>query len=750
MSRLSKALIAGLLIGLVGLIFVPFMQKMEENIGLDLLFKQRGTKEVPSDVIIVSMNRLSADHLNLPAKPDKWPRWVHANLTENLTKQGAAVIAFDVIFEEARSPEYDNLFAKAIRNAKNVVLGECLRKETAPLTDQQGRQTGELHIEKLLPPIPSLAESAVALAPFPLPKVPAKVSQYWTFKTGAGDTPTLPVVVFQIFALNVYDEFIQLLDKISPSQAESLPHKKDTIITTGGVENLIRTLRGIFDNHPLIAEKMLEEIEKSGMLSDDLKKKKLLVSLIKMYQSPDTLHLNFYGPPGKITTLPYYQALKPQEKSTANQMQFDFKGKAVFVGLSEPSMTEQRDGFYTTFTQPSGVDMNGVEIAATAFSNLLEDMPVRHISLFTHLTFVLLWGLLLGIFCRLFSTVITLGGVICLSVLYFSFAQYQFRNSGIWYPLVVPLFFQAPLAFFGTVLWKYFDTSKERQNIRRAFGYYLPDKVVDQLTKSTADIGSSGQIVYGTCLWTDAEQYTSLSESMNPKEFSSFMNRYFEAVFEPVKRYGGIVSNVVGDSMLAIWATTSPDSELRKQGCLAALDIARAVHQFNQSSDKLKLPTRIGLHSGQLLLGNVGAFDHYEYRPVGDIVNTSTRLENLNKYLGTRILVSEEVLHQLDGFLTRELGEFLLVGKSNPILVHELICRIEDSSEQQKRLCAIFKEALSAYKRKSWEEAIEKLHESLQIDKEDRPSLFYLELCEKYRENPPAEIWDGIVCMDKK
>ena len=750
MNRLSKALIAGLLTGILGLIFVPFMQKMEENIGLDLLFKQRGAREVPSDVIIVSLDRASADNLNLPPKPDKWPRWIHAHLTENLIKQSAAVIAFDVIFEEAHSPEYDNLFAQAIRNAKNVVLVECLRKEAVPLTDQQGRQTGELHIEKLFPPIPSLAESAVALAPFPLPKVPVKVSQYWTFKTGAGDTPTLPVVVFQIYSLEVYDKFIQLLQKISPSQAKRLPHDKDTIITTRGIENLIQTLRDIFNNNPRIGEKMLAELENPRILSDNIKKKKILTSLIKMYQSPESPFLNFYGPPRTITTISYYQALRLQETSAVNQKQLDFKGKAVFVGLSEITPTEQRDGFHTTFSKSSGEDLNGVEITATAFANLLEDMPVRHIGLFTHLAFIFLFGVLLGIFCRYFPPVIAIGGVICLSVLYFSFAQYQFRNTSIWYPLVVPLFFQAPLAFFGTVLWKYFDTSKERQNIRRAFRYYLPDNVVEQLTKSTADIGSNGQIVYGTCLWTDAEQYTSLSENMDPKDFSSFMNRYFEAVFEPVKRYGGIVSNVVGDSMLAIWATTNPDAELRKQGCLAALDISSAVHQFNQSSDKFKLPTRIGLHSGQLLLGNVGAFDHYEYRPVGDIVITSTRLEGLNKYLGTRILVSEEVLHQLDGFLTRELGGFLLVGKSNPIVVNELICRIEDSSEQQRSLCAIFAEALSAYKRKSWKEAIEKLHESLQIDKEDRPSLFYLELCEKYRENPPVEMWNGIVCMDKK
>ena len=193
MSRLSKAVTVGLVTGIVGLVasLVPVGLHVEENIGLDLLFKLRGAREAPSDVIIVTMDKVSADNLNLQAEPDKWPRSLHARLIENLVKEGATVIGFDIIFDEARSVEDDNLFAEAIRNAGNVVLCECLKKETVPLTDEDGASKVDLNIERLVPPIPPLARSAIALAPFPLPKVPVKVSQYWTFKTAAGDKPTL-------------------------------------------------------------------------------------------------------------------------------------------------------------------------------------------------------------------------------------------------------------------------------------------------------------------------------------------------------------------------------------------------------------------------------------------------------------------------------------------------------------------------------------------------------------------------------
>jgi adenylate cyclase len=752
MSRLSKAVTVGLLVGILGMVasFLPVASDLEENIGLDLLFKLRGKREVSSDVVIVTMDKASADSLNLPTQPEKWPRSLHARLTENLVKEGAAVIAFDIIFDEARSTEHDNLFAEAISNARNVVLSEYLRKETVPLTDEGGAHTGDLNIERLVPPIPPLARTALALAPFPLPKVPVKVSQYWTFKTSSGDTPTLPIVVFQIFAFEVYDEFIRLMETVSPSQAEKLPRDRHAIITTKSVERLIRVQRDIFKKKPLIAEKMLEELQNSKTLLVDVKKNQVLKSLIRMYQGADSRYLNFYGPPGTITTIPYYLALLPQDKSVVTQKQLHFNGKAVFVGLSERLRPEQKDGFTSVFSQKSGLDISGVEIAATAFANLLEDIPVQPPNFSVHLAIIFLWGVVLGIFCLLFPTFIAAGTVIGMSILYLIATQYRFTYTGSWYPLVLPLFFQAPLAFFATVLWKYFETNRERQNIRKTFGYFLPDKVVDQLAKNMGDIKTSSQIVYGICLSTDAEQYSTLSETMDPKELSSFMNQYYEAIFEPVRQHGGTVSDVKGDSMLAIWATPHPDAVLRNQACLAALDITSAVHRFKQSSDTLQLPTRIGLHSGHMSLGTIGAIDHYEYRAVGDIVNTASRIEGLNKYLGTRILVSEEVLYDLDGFLTRECGKFLLVGKSQPIAVHELICRMEESNEQQRTLCGMFGEALSAYRRQSFEEVIGIFHKAIKTYTEDGPSIFYVKLCEKYRENPPGEMWNDVISLNKK
>jgi adenylate cyclase len=135
---------------------------------------------------------------------------------------------------------------------------------------------------------------------------------------------------------------------------------------------------------------------------------------------------------------------------------------------------------------------------------------------------------------------------------------------------------------------------------------------------------------------------------------------------------------------------------------------------------------------------------------MGDIVNTASRIEGMNKHLGTRVLVSSEVVEQLGGLLTRELGSFRLKGKTKPIGIHELICRLDDADGKQREGCRVFAEALAAFRGQVWDEAMEKFRRSTEHFAEDEPSRFYTRLCEQYKNRPPGEAWDGVVNMDAK
>ena len=153
MSRLSKALIAGLLIGILGLILglTPVGLYLEEAMGLSFLFRLRGEREAPPEVVVVTMDKVAAESLDVPAEPEKWPRSLHARLTETLAKEGAAVIAFDVVFEEPRSAEDDNSFAKAVSAAGNVVEKAKRLEQGAgpnPFIDPEGYKAAVEEMEK--------------------------------------------------------------------------------------------------------------------------------------------------------------------------------------------------------------------------------------------------------------------------------------------------------------------------------------------------------------------------------------------------------------------------------------------------------------------------------------------------------------------------------------------------------------------------------------------------------------------------
>jgi len=743
MLRLRQAAYFGVAIGIFGVLLslVPWVNESEENSGLGMLFNLRGPRKPPSEVLVVSIDKESSESLNVSGNPARWHRAIHATLIEKLASRGAIAIIFDVYFIEPRSLSEDNLLAAAVQKAANVVLAEPLRAREFSGPNDSGQ--GEHRLVRAVKPIAALSENAIATAPFVLPRLPVKVNHYWTFQPDAGDSPTFPVVAFHLYASEAYEDFRRLLERVSRDPAIKFP--SNVAAKQNGTVAVIKAVRQMFESQPWIYQRMLSDLE--GLVIGEAApgKHDLVRSLIELYGGSSKRYLNFYGPPRTIATIPFHRALQLGDQRGED---LDLKGKVVFVGMSETLTSEREDSFYTVFSQANGVFLSGVEIAATAFSNLLANDYVKPIQSRDYLLTIFTWGILVGLICRMMNT---LAAALCIAVLSFFYlfaAKYQFQSDALWYPIIVPLFLQSPVAFFGAVLWNLLETNKERRNIRRALGYYVPSEMVDLIVKNRVDLRKGGQTVCGVCLFTDITGYTSVSENLGPRELSELMHRYFEAVFEPIKQNGGLITDLKGDSILAIWKASRPDTALCQQACTAALGIAQAVSQFNKTSGS-KLPTRIGLHAGQMFLGNIGAGDHYEYGPTGDTVNTASRLDNLNKMLGTAILVSEEAIRGLDSFVTRKIGNFRLKGKAQPLTVYELLCRQGEAAEQQQKACTAFLDALETFHRQYWNEAEEKFQRCNEVWRNDRLSDFYIRRCQEYRKNPPPN-WDGVIPLEEK
>jgi adenylate cyclase len=683
----------------------------------------------PEEVVVVTIDRESSDRFGLPNLPRKWPRELHAQLVERLHELGARIVVFDVLFHEPRDPEQDRRLAEALRATGNVILVEYLRKETLPAN---GADAGAI-IEQRVRPLPELDQAALATAPFTLPKVPVKVSQTWLFKPEAGDVPSVPAVALQAYLHADGEALLRRIDALGGGPVVAAP--------AGRLDEVVRGLRLRFVGDRGLSAQLRSALETDTGLDADQRER--LAALIELYAGLHSRHLNFYGPPRTIRTVPYHRVLESDQD-------LDLAGRAVFVGFSERLQPEQMDGFYTAYTEGTGLDISGVEIAATTFANLLRRDSVSPLPGALHYGLIAAWGLLLAIGLRSVG-----GGLIPVvglasAAAYLGAAHVGFVWAELWPPLVTPLLIQAPLAVLIALLWRYREVQRERETIRQAFGMHLPLTVVDELARDIDDFRASSRGAYGICLASDAEQYTRLGESLDPAALHELMNRYYAAVFPPVRERGGVVADVVGDAMLAIWASGSEQPALRQCACEAALALLEAVQIFNRQDPEHALPTRLGLHCGELVLGHVGAVDHYEYRAVGDIVNTASRIEGLSKLLGTRLLATDEVLDGLDGLVTRPLGEFLLKGKTTPVRVCEILGQASTVGSAKQALIGSFGEALQAFHDRRWVEAVAAFEAVHANHDQDGPARFFADLARRYASEPPGPDWRGVVTLTSK
>jgi adenylate cyclase len=738
--------------GLLGILgsLLPLLSAAEENLGLRALYMLRGPQKPPSDVVVVAIDRESAHSLNLPTAPHKWPRMLHARLLERLTNLHVTLVCFDLIFYDQRDPAGDRAFAAAMRKAGNVILTQTIDRRTMSVNGRNGNRITRVNIEKLVSAIPMFADSAAAQAPFPLPKLPVQLSQYWCFRPGSGDIPTLPVVALHAFARTAFGAFVQLVQKADPESSFLLPPAPFDQLSIRQIMGDIAPLLAQFEKRPGLASQMLTNLNDRPPPHIPAQTLDLVKSLIGVYRPGHSRYLNLYGPPGSITAVSFHKLLEPAPADDVQLERTFWEGKAVFVGQTESDWYKANDGFYTPFTEESGLDISGVEIAATAFANLLEDRAIYPLQPFHNIALLLGWGILCALIGLYFSAPISAAGLLLLDGFYVGWAYAQFKFNGIWYPMVIPILAQTPVAFISGLLFKYSKANAERRNIREAFGYYLPDDVVDRLAANVKSLRTGGQVLYGICLFTDAESYTTLSETMDPEKLTQVMNTYYAAVFKPIKDNGGIVLQVVGDSVLAMWTAPEPMTQLKVAACQAAIQITESVRRFNSEAAHLPLPTRIGIHAGEILLGNIGALDHFEYRPVGDIVNTASRLEGLNKFLGTRMLISEDAFFPDNDYMTRPVGQFVFKGKSRPVRVREIFSKSQSSPEYQVSVGQAFASGLQLFENQRWDEAEESFGIVLQVDENDGPSRFFLKLCRHYQQAPPCSDWNGAVYLDQK
>ncbi len=725
----NKACLYFLIIG-IGLAFyslTPQGINLEEEFGLPILFKMRGTVPAPKNIIIVSIDEASTRILNLPDNREKVPRVYYARLINIINQQSPALIALNMTFVDKKDVENDQLLAQAMLKGNNVILSSILRRpEMIPGT---GLLDG-FKFEKIIGSTNILEDAALASAPLVLPKTASTVKQFWVYKNSAGDIETLPTTIFQQYLLKrVKPEITELLQEFNEEYKRSFPTEPDPKFADNISFQEIKTALKNSPQNIGIIERQIMSKEFSRY------KKQLLTGWLSLLGQPDILYLNYYGGTETFSSISFYQVL---DSIVLNPSLF--KDKIVLVGYSKSIAAVNSSGLYTVFSDGDDDSTSPIEITATAVANLLENTWLKPLSPLSQFFLIISWSLLLSAISVFFPYKQAMGTFLALAIGYLAISYQQFVTSSVWIPLSIALLVQIPLIATLISIAFFFREKQEHQNMQRAFGSYVPNNVVVSMAQQQ-DIKAMnhfGEFIKGTCMSTDAGQYTALSEKMEPLELHHFINQYYGVMFPLVRKHQGIISDVVGDAMFAIWNATETGTQARVNACSAALKIRTAVDNFNQSQPH-QLHTRLGLNFGNFRLGNVGATGHFEYRAVGDIVNTATRIESLNKLLGTQILVTSDVISGLQQFLSREIGFFMLPGKAQSVHVFELISETDASNPHSLPLLTMFSAALKLFQQREWAVALGKWIEIEQSYPNDGPTLFYIQFLKQNLHLVPAK-----------
>jgi len=753
MKRWLRGLLIGIAVSAVGiLLFLTdstgtnsgLYYLAETRIGLYSLFHVRGKRPPPPEVAVVAINARTGEKLGLPPLPRDWPRTIHGKLVDELTRRGAAAIVFDFDFRRARSEQHDLAFARSIAASGRVVLFEFLTGQFRPIDDAEGRTQRTIWMEELQQPVPVLTNAARALGSFPLPKLGAAVHQFWAFKESAGDSATMPVSALQVFSLPHYTQWRALLSEAIPLPTDKFPLAATDFKNARQLKILMNETRHLFKTNPGLAEHVMAT-PAFGRAGNDTR---LFRALLGLYGGSDQPYLNYYGPPGTIPNVPYHAVIKGSDPNLTPDA-LDFSGKVVFVGYSDLLNPHQEDRFFTVFTHEQGVDLSGVEIAATAFANLIENRTVKPIGAGQTLMVLLLFGLVMGSLVYLAPPAVGVTLALVLASAYAVAAQFSFNHSGSWWPLVTPLLVQLPLALFVGLYAQYRLQHRRVQHVSEAIRKYVPENVSSALTSTELTTDDINKVTYGTCLATDMAGFSTIAEKMAPGDLAKFLNEYFDVLAQALKRHGVEVTEFRADAIMCAWTGPADDPQVRSLPVAAALDAAQAIAAFNMQRG-LQGSLRIGLADGEFYVGHAGGGGHFVYSIVGDCANTASRIENLNKHLGTRILTAGSVVQGLDDLLVRPLGKYRFVGKNEALPIVEVVATQAIASVFQKELCAQFMLAFTAFERGEWAEVVKRLENLLREVPHDGPSRFLLERCKANLLSGATPGEPGVITMTAK
>lgn len=687
-----------------------------DRLILDYKFRYLQQDDPNKKIVLVSIDEKSLSYFNRNGMYWPWPREFYHIVTDYLNRSGAELIVYDILFD---TPDFDrrNLsgsmsdqrFVQSLSEAGNGILAF---KSTASET-----------------PINSLANQAPEISHYSIENTPPyeqphmltskPINKFAEVAAGMGNTVMSPDQDGLIRSVHLFDSLAHKGFVPTLSMAAYLELQPDSLTlawTDGGLR----------------AGKQHIPLQENG----------------------DYL-INWYKKGGvREGTFPYYsfhaivQSAIQKMRDPRAEVSVPpslFEDKIIIIGASAAGLGDIKS------TPMSSLEaFPGMEIQATALNNLIggDFITKPHLWVAIFILLMTTAGIpFLIAYTRPAKGAAATFGVVVLLILT-GIALFAYER--IWFSTGMYLM-MTTFTYSGAAAFKYFSEEKQKKEIRSAFGQYVQPEFVEQLIARPDLLKLGGQKKVLTVMFSDLAGFTTISEQKEPEELVTFLNEYLGAMTDIIFEYSGTVDKYIGDAVMAFWGAPIDQKDHAVLACRSTLNMLRKVEEITpQDTDT---HARFGIATGDMVVGNIGSYNRFNYTVLGDNVNLAARLEAANKEFGTRAMIAEQTYQQVkDEFFCRQLDLLVVKGKTKPVRVYELMGDklSADNSGTMDKVIGTYQQAMKYYYSRDWDKAIQRFNSVMELKPNDGPSQIYIGRCKKFKKKPPEKDWNGVFQLTTK
>lgn len=663
--------------------------------AFDLLSRGLNPEKSAGDIVIVQIDQQSIDALSSENIPWPWPRQIYAPLIDYLA--AADAVFMDILFTENSSygREDDLIMAAALGKAGNVYLPFAATANKSGLMPEEKSFLQRFVLAGL--PLPSLSYQSAVLPLDLLRPVLAGSGNVMMKPDPDGVYRRVPL----IFTVNglVLPHFV-----LGFAEKKRVVEVREQRLTTG--------------NSPLPLE--------AGRL------------LLRFYRSAKPFPV--------ISALDLLNAAAPVGAGSAPVSREYFKGKTVFVALTAA-------GLFDLKPVPVSAVATGALVHATTLDNLLRRSFIRPVSLVWTMLLMLATATLVTWFVLTHHSFMANAACLAAAACGALGIPVALFHGGAYLP-VTPVAAALLLAALTATAYSYGTEGRQRRFVRRVFAQYMDEAVVAYLLDNPDLIKPGGRRERVTVLFADIAGFTTIAERFSPEETTRMLHAVLNTFSEVIIAHHGVIDKYIGDCIMAFWGAPLASAEDELNACRAAVSCQAALKEINarfRAEGLGEIAIRIGINSGDAIVGNLGSDRLFDYTVIGDTVNLASRLESANKFFRTGIMVSEDCLLPTgETFLARELGQIEVKGKSLAVRIYELKALAESADGALQSFVADFHRGLACFYQGEWGEAASCFEKLLRTSPDDAPTAFYLARCRQLIENPPlTDDWKVIKMTTK-